>query len=209
MAKSLYQKELDRVQHLIKRYEKKGYTTAYNRSTLKELSFEELRGITPVKVREEVTYADYSTGDIYTYEEREQQIKEERKQKIRAKKELKRMEQDEEYRNRFNEANLVYNEFINRLNTIGVNNPETQSYLLDVLNEQIAIYGRDKVIMRMADSGSDIIEATEIALYYKQGYGGWQTAVNHIMQIITGNIPTAEESSKFEEQLDSEYEVED
>ena len=59
MAKSLYQKELDRVQHLIKRYEKKGYTTAYNRSTLKELSFEELKGITPVKVREEVTYADY------------------------------------------------------------------------------------------------------------------------------------------------------
>ena len=119
------------------------------------------------------------------------------------------MEQDEEYRKRFNEANLVYTEFINRLNTIGINNPETQSYLLNVLNEQIAIYGKAKVIMRMADSGSDIIEATEIALYYKQGYGGWQTAVNHIMQIITGKIPKAEESAKFDEQLESEDEVEE
>lgn len=72
------------------------------------------------------------------------------------------------------------------------------------LSQQINTYGRDKVIMAMANAPTELISEAQIATHYNPGDERHDKAIVRIREIITGEIPSAQELKELQDRMDQD-----
>lgn len=112
--------------------------------------------------------------------------------------------QKEDWRQLFNEGNIVLQEIYNMIEQARQLKPRAAEHLENVLNDQIAEYGLTGVCMSIAQSPEEFKADAEIALHYDPGNQNHDKAILDIEQIITGEIMTMEEAMQRQEELDTE-----
>lgn len=76
----------------------------------------------------------------------------------------------------------------------------------NLLQQQINKYGFNVVMANISNAPQDFLEACEIALKYRTTTDQHQTAIARIAEIITGEIPTAEQMREMSEDTESSEE---
>lgn len=125
---------------------------------------------------------------------------------------LRRARKELSFRNKFEVGESAYRQVLSMIKDVDAVHKQSADYLKNLLEAEIKTYGRDKVIQSIANAPDYLIEASTIVLYYKEGSSSFNDAVSSIQKIITGDIPSAEESAKLAEitdgAVDSDEELE-
>lgn len=122
-----------------------------------------------------------------------------------------RMSHEQEFRNQFTTGETTYRSIIDMINDVLATN--TYKYaawdLMSDLNEQIATYGKDAVMVSIGNAPSDMIEDVQIALRYNPGDSRHDRAVLALRELITGEIPSAAEVARFQDRMDADAYTDD
>jgi hypothetical protein len=110
---------------------------------------------------------------------------------------LKRARHDYNFRTSFEVGRSAYRQVVDMIKDVDAVHKDSANYLSRLLEKEISSYGEDTVIKNIAQAPDYLIEASSIALFYKEGSSSFNNAVSAIHQIIKGDIPSAEESAEL------------
>lgn len=231
-AEKLYAKQLKRIKQFIRRAEKRGFIFENDIIPKKpkkvtKASVRKLEGLTPEKLYKKSLYLEESTGEITEAQKRR---KEERK--ISAIKAAKtRKERQKQRRNwTFKDAEKnreqlpsegkeafknIIDDFVSRLqiDTSWVGRKRrrpvalqetirSQSVLLSIINQQIALFGEEEIGNRLQVNADKLTELLTIVLWDSKAEA-IQTATRLFIEILTGNSLTPSQLQDLD--LESEY----
>lgn len=231
-AEKEYAKELRRIKKFIKRAEQRGFRFSDdvipNRpKKVTQKSVQKLKKITPQQLYKKAT-ALSETGKIISGTERRAEERkasarkgvETRRKKLqqvskidtkfikdRGKKDLenkKRLSEEDEYRNLFQEGEIIYNRIISMINEIDKQHQHASNHLKSVLKGEIDTYGKDRVFKSIAQAPQEVIELSDIALRYNPGDSRHDNAIRELLILITGALPTAEELQELQDAIDED-----
>lgn len=117
-----------------------------------------------------------------------------------------RIEHEKDFRNQFTTGETTYRSIVDMINDALATNTYKQAAwdLMSELNEQIATYGKDAVMVSIGNAPSDMIEDAQIALRYNPGDSRHDRAVLALRELITGEIPSAAEVAQFQDRMDAD-----
>lgn len=172
-------------------------TTTDSRIKALEDELKELRR----RAREEEEQRDREEAEKRRREEEEWQ----RKRREEDERQKRRGATDSSYARDFAQGSVILNAVQDKINSFQENfGWKTGEKMKRILDEQLAKYGRSKVIQNLANASEDIIEATEIALVYHEGTGQHSRAVMTFVQLLSGEIPTAKVAKEMEDAMEED-----
>lgn len=171
-----------------------------------------------VKEEEEKDYGDYGTNlpteeshdkDFQPTQEEtpfdaEAQWQAEQRAKDNAN--IERLNSDDSYASHFQYGELVL-QGIQQLVDSAMSEGSYKQAGMDLsieLSQQINTYGRDKVILAMANAPEELISEAQIATHYNPGDERHDKAIIRIREIITGEIPSAKELKDQQDRMDAD-----
>lgn len=236
-AEKLYSKQLKRIKQFIRRAEKRGFifeedVIPQKPKKVTKASVRKLEKLTPEKLYKKSLYLEESTGEI---EEAQKRRKEERKQS--AKKAAKTRKERQKARRNWTledaeknreqlptEGKEVFkntiDEFVSRLQIdtswLGrkrrrpVALQETihsQGILINLINQQIALYGEEEIGNRLQSNSDKLSELLSIILWDSKAEA-IQTATRVFAEILTGNplMPSQLQELEQESEYNEDYE---
>lgn len=185
----------------LKSFERENYKKLYN------VSSGEING----KVVSGTQYREYERREAArkAQETKRQREEAERERREREEQERQEREWEEERRRRdefereradkYQEGEIVFDEvqrLIDEYPTAG------SKYLKAKLSQEIVSYGKDSVIMALAEAPSDAIEYAKIICYYEDEAPKIQQAMHEFLNIIRGTKETADEAKETGEVMD-------
>lgn len=231
-AEKLYTKQLKRIKQFIRRAEKRGFVfkediIPQKPKKVTKASVRKLEKLKPEKLYKKSLYVDESTGEI---KEAQKRLKEERKQRaIKAAKTRKQRQKDrrnwtkedaDKHREQLpSEGKEVFrniiDDFVSRLqiDTSWVGRKRrrpvalqetirSQSLLLTLINQQIALFGEEEIGNRLQANSDKLSELLTIVLWDSKAEA-IQSATRLFMEILTGNTLTPSQLQDLD--LESEY----
>lgn len=231
-TEKLYSKQLKRIKQFIRRAEKRGFVfkediIPQKPKKVTKASVRKLEKLTPEKLYKKGLYVSEETGEYYKAEKRR---KEERKQSAikaaRTRKERQKQRREwsfkdaEKHREQLpSEGKEVYrniiDDFVSRLqiDTSWVGKKRrrpvalqetirSQSLLLSLINQQIALFGEEEIGNRLQDNADKLSELLTIVLWDSKAES-IQSATRLFMEILTGNTLTPSQLQDLD--LESEY----
>lgn len=231
-AEKLYSKQLKRIKQFIRRAEKRGFVfeediIPQKPKKVTKASVRKLEKLTPEKLYKKSLYLEESTGEI---EEAQKRRKEERKQS--ARKAVKTRKQRQKDRRNWTKEDAEKNrgqlpvegneslrntidDFVSRLqiDTSWVGRKRrrpvalqetirSQSVLLTLINQQIALFGEEEIGNRLQANSDKLSELITIVLWDSKAEA-IQSATRLFMEILTGNTLTPSQLQDLD--LESEY----
>lgn len=231
-AEKLYAKQLKRIKQFIRRAEKRGYVfkediIPQKPKKVTKASVRKLEKLTPEKLYKKSLYVEESTGEI---KEAQKRLKEERKQRaIKAAKTRKQRQKDrrnwtkedaDKHREQLpSEGKEVFrniiDDFVSRLqiDTSWVGRKRrrpvalqetirSQSLLLTLINQQIALFGEEEIGNRLQANSDKLSELITIVLWDSKAEA-IQSATRLFIETLTGNTLTPSQLQDLD--LESEY----
>ena len=228
-TEKLYSKQLKRIKQFIRRAEKRGFIFKEDIIPKKpkkvtKASVKKLEKLTPEKLYKKSLYVEESTGEI---EEAQKRRKEESARKAaKTKKERQKQRRSwsfkdaEKHREQLpSEGKEVFkniiDEFVSRLqiDTSWVGRKRrrpvalqetirSQSLLLTLINQQIALFGEEEIGNRLQANADKLSELITIVLWDSKAEA-IQSATRLFMEILTGNSLTPSQLQDLD--LESEY----
>lgn len=126
------------------------------------------------------------------------------------KEESDRAIKDREYREKIERGNLIIDSVYQTINDSTQGRPKSREHLKEVLDNEIATYGRDAVAQAIAPYEGAFLAQCEAALTYSQTDGRHLGAIQRIEEMIRGHILSAEEAINVQNAIDyDEYEEEE
>ena len=231
-AEKLYAKQLKRIKQFIRRAEKRGFVfkediISQKPKKVTKASVRKLEKLTPEKLYKKSLYVEESTGEI---KEAQKRLKEERKQ--RARKAAKTRKQRQKDRRNWTKEDAdkhreqlpsegkevfrnIIDDFVSRLqiDTSWVGRKRrrpvalqetirSQSLLLTLINQQIALFGEEEIGNRLQANSDKLSELITIVLWDSKSEA-IQSATRLFMEILTGNTLTPSQLQDLD--LESEY----
>lgn len=231
-AEKLYSKQLKRIKQFIRRAEKRGFifeedVIPQRPKKVTNASVRKLKKLTSEKLYKKSLYVEESTGEI---EEGQKRRKEERKQSARKAVKTRKERQQQRRNWTFKDAekykdqlpsegkevfkNIIDN-FVSRLqiDTSWVGRKRrrpvalqetirSQSVLLSLINQQIALFGEEEIGNRLQANSDKLSELISIVLWDSKAEA-IQSATRLLMEILTGNTLTPSQLQDLD--LESEY----
>lgn len=236
-AEKQYAKELQRIKRFIKRAEQRGFRFSEDVIPTKpkkitSRSVQKLKKIKPQQLYKKST-AISELGKIISGTERRieerklasRKAVETRRKKLEAvskidnkflkereeedRRNKKRLKEDKEYRNLFNEGEIIYKRIMTMIDEIDKQHKRAAEHLNSVLNGEIKTYGKDKVFKSIAQAPQEMIELADVALRYNPGDHRHDNAIREMLILITGAIPTAEELQDLQTAIDEDGYIND
>lgn len=230
-AEKLYSKQLKRIKQFIRRAEKRGFVfeediIPQKPKKVTKASVRKLEKITPEKLYKKSLYVEESTGEIKKgqkrrKEEREQSAKKAAKTRERQKQRRSWSFKDaEKHREQLpSEGKEVFkntiDDFVSRLqiDTSWVGRKRrrpvalqetirSQSVLLSLINQQIALFGEEEIGNRLQANSDKLSELIGIVLWDSKAEA-IQSATRLFMDILTDNTLTPTQLQDLD--LESEY----
>lgn len=207
VAQQAYKKELKRVKQLIRRAEQRGYTFESNPlpkvpKRITEASVRKLEKITHKTLYKKAELTNPEQYEAYKEKVRQQKFEYQRRKKDRE--EQERLRNNQEFADKFSEGQIVYNRILEMIDGVSRDHVKAGEHLRSVLDSEIGQYGKDKVFRALADAPQEAVELSEIALRYNPGDPRHDDAIRELLMLITGTIPTAEESRNLQDAIDSD-----
>lgn len=231
-AEKLYSKQLKRIKQFIRRAEKRGFVfeediIPQKPKKVTKASVRKLEKLTPEKLYKKSLYLEESTGEI---EEAQKRRKEERKQS--ARKAVKTRKQRQKDRRNWTKEDAEKNrgqlpvegneslrntidDFVSRLqiDTSWVGRKRrrpvalqetirSQSVLLTLINQQIALFGEEEIGNRLQANADKLSELLTIVLWDSKAEA-IQSATRLFMETLTGTSLTPSQLQDLD--LESEY----
>ena len=229
---NLYEKQLKRIKQFIYRAEKRGFIFPENiipkrPKKIKKESVGVLERLTPEKLYKKSLYVSEETGEYYKAEKRR---KEERKQRARKAVKTRKERQKQRRSWSFKDAEKhreqlpsegkevfknIIDDFVSRLqiDTSWVGRKRrrpvalqetirSQSVLLSLINQQIALFGEEEIGNRLQANSDKLSELISIVLWDSKAEA-IQSATRLFMEILTGNTLTPSQLQDLD--LESEY----
>ena len=106
---------------------------------------------------------------------------------------------DRESAQQFQEGEIVYSNIIDMINQYPTKGAK---HLSDMLSREIAKYGKENVIMAMAQAPDTAISYARTIVFYEDSSEGIHTALQEFAGMITGAIPDADEAKEMGEVMD-------
>lgn len=232
LAEQQYNKELRRIKQFIKRAEKRGYRFDSDiipdrPKRITKASVSRLKKITPTTLYKKSTALSEEGKVVSGTERRVQERKISAQKAVQTRRERlakvskptkgfeedrrrkdteqkKRLTEDEEFRQKFTQGEIVYSRIIDMINNVGRDHIRAAEHLKSVLEHEIQEYGRENVLRSIGESPQEAIELSEIALRYNPGDSRHDDATRELLMVITGTIPTAEESIALQESIEAD-----
>lgn len=231
-AELQYNKELRRIKQFIRRAEKRGFR--FEPSVIPEKpkritksSVARLQKITPATLyKKSLALSDSGKVVTGTQKRKEERQKSARKgvetrrarlntvslpntrfeveRRNQDEQELRRLSDDEQYRSAFNEGEIVYNRILDMINDVTRDHYKAGHSLLSTLNHEISTYGKEAVLRSIGNSPQEAIELAQITLRYNPGDNRHDDAIRELQMLITGTIPTAEESRNLQDAIEAD-----
>ena len=231
-AEKLYSKQLKRIKQFIRRAEKRGFVfeediIPQKPKKVTKASVRKLEKLTPEKLYKKSLYVDEPTGEI---EEAQKRLKEERKQRARKAAKTKKERQKQRRSWSFKDAEKhreqlpsegkevfknIIDDFVSRLqiDTSWVGRKRrrpvalqetihSQSVLLSLINQQIALFGEEEIGNRLQANSDNLSELISIVLWDSKAEA-IQSATRLFMEIVIGNSLTPSQLQDLD--LESEY----
>lgn len=231
-AEKLYSKQLKRIKQFIRRAEKRGFIfeediIPQKPKKVTKASVRKLEKLTPEKLYKKSLYVEESTGEI---EEAQKRLKEERKQRARKAVKTRKERQKQRRSWSFKDAEKhreqlpsegkevfknIIDDFVSRLqiDTSWVGRKRrrpvalqetirSQSVLLSLINQQIALFGEEEIGNRLQANSDKLSELISIVLWDSKAEA-IQSATRLFMEILTGNTLTPSQLQDLD--LESEY----
>lgn len=204
-------KQYNRVANFIRRAEKRGYRFDYVlKAELKTLSTKKLKSLTPAKLYEQsvnIKYGKEISGTRARQIERSLAGKKAYETRKEREKEREREKENEDYLPSY--STIVLEEIKTLIKQYATSKSEVRSsigdYLLELLDAQIRNYG-EEVVAKACEEAPDEIKATIESIIFESKDDRRRDKIAQFVQLITGVIPTIEESKEFTE-LAEDYEV--
>lgn len=231
-AQRQYEKELKRIKQFIRRAEKRGYRFPDNvippkPKRITRASVSRLQKIKPQTLYKKATALSESGKIVSGTERRAEErrasaVKGARTRKARERQrtasgvdfeterrrqdeeEQRRLREDEAFRRKFEEGEIVYNMILEAIADIDKYHKRAAEHVKEILDREIATYGRDAVLRTIGETPGEVLELAEIALRYNPGDSRHDNAVNELVNIIRGTVPTAEEMREMQDILDED-----
>lgn len=116
-----------------------------------------------------------------------------------------RLQKDEEFAQQFKQGEITYQSMTDRINdALSAGYKYSAFDLMSELNEQIARYGKESVMAAIGNAPQEVLETADIALRYNPGSDQHTRAISELRQIITGEIPSAEESARMMDRIEQD-----
>lgn len=193
---------------------KKGKTTEV-------ISGEEYQDILRKKRREEREYERTHPLEEYTQEEINKMLEEDERERIQLEEEEKQFreqqrkrdeearrkaKEDAEYKHRFSKAEVAYNTVQEMIDDVRNSSERGYLHTRAIWNEEIHNYGIDAVLANIVnmEGNYELIVSAQRAIHYAPGSTQHDEAINALLTIIRGHIPSAEEVRKVEEEIEAE-----
>ena len=106
---------------------------------------------------------------------------------------------DRESAQQFQEGEIVYSNILYLINQYPTKGAK---HLSDMLSREIAKYGKENVIMAMAQAPDTAISYARTIVFYEDSSEGIHTALQEFAGMITGAIPDADEAKEMGEVMD-------
>ena len=230
-TEKLYSKQLKRIKQFIRRAEKRGFIfkediIPQKPKKVTKASVRKLEKLTPEKLYKKSLYVEESTGEI---EEAQKRRKEERKQSAKKAAKTRKERQKQRRGWSFKDAEKhreqlpsegkevfknIIDDFVSRLqiDTSWVRKRRrpvalqetirSQSVLLSLINQQIALFGEEEIGNRLQANSDKLSELISIVLWDSKAEA-IQSATRLFMEILTGNTLTPSQLQDLD--LESEY----
>ena len=231
-TEKLYSKQLKRIKQFIRRAEKRGFVfkediIPQKPKKVTKASVRKLEKLTAEKLYKKSLYVEESTGEI---EEAQKRLKEERKQRARKAAKTRKERQKQRRSWSFEDAEKhreqlpsegkesfknIIDDFVSRLqiDTSWVGRKRrrpvalqetthSQSLLLTLINQQIALFGEEEIGNRLQANSDKLSELITIVLWDSKAEA-IQSATRLFMEILTGNNLTPSQLQDLD--LESEY----
>ena len=145
-------------------------------------------------------------GDVPTPDNEIPQSQESFEEEIRRKDEeaKRRLTEDEQYRQKFNEGKIVYDKILDMIYEVDIKHQRSAESLRRALDREFDAYGEDAVLMAMANAPADFIESCEKALTYKPEDERHLLAITRLHELITGTAVSIEEAQRIHDDVDSD-----
>jgi len=202
-------KQYNRVTNFIRRAEKRGYKFDYVlKAELKTLSTSKLKALTPAKLYERSVNIKYGKEISGTQARQiERSLAGKKAYKTRKEREKERERENEDYLPSY--STLVLEEIKSLIRQYATSKSEVRStigdYLLELLETQIRNYG-EEAVAKACEQAPDQIKATIESIIFESKDDRRRDKIAEFVQLITGVIPTIDESKEFTE-LAEEFEV--
>ena len=190
-AERAYRAQLNRIRKQIHRMQERGYQLTgrvipERPSRITKKSVEKLRKITAAEIYKKSVKIEETPEGIKVIKGTEARAAERRESARKAAETRKR-------KGFFRGVILENIEYM--IKTAGSEYYESAQDLQDVIDDNIAKYGRDEVIRLFNEAPVESIEAAQVAIYYRIGSKQHEGAIDNIYRILSGGvIPTMEEA---------------
>lgn len=171
--------------------------------TTEVISGEEYQEILRKKRREDREYERTHPLEEYTQEEEKQFREQQRKKDEEAR---KRAKEDAEYKHRFSKSEMAYDTVQQMIDDVRNSSERGYLHTKAIWNEEIHTYGREAVLANIVnmEGNYELIESAQRAIHYAPGSTQHDEAINALLTIIRGHIPSAEEIRTVEEEIEAE-----
>lgn len=124
----------------------------------------------------------------------------------RDKSNIERLSQDKSYAEQFEQGNITLQNIQQMIDSAMTDGTYKQAGMdLSIeLSQQIHEYGKDKVAMAIAQAPQEAIEDAQVALNYNPGDERHDKAIIALRELITGEIPSAEELKEMQDRMDAD-----
>lgn len=117
---------------------------------------------------------------------------------------LERLNKDKTFRDQFREGKLVIAHVSDMIHDVDAKHGQAARHLRQVLDEQLQTFGEEAVAMSVSQQSQDFIETCEVALRYNPGDSRHDNAIIHLLVLIKGEIPSAEELKQLEDEIEQD-----
>lgn len=128
----------------------------------------------------------------------------EAEQRIKDEEAKRRLREEEEYRQRFSQGKIIYDQIMDMIYEIDIQFQRSADSLRHALEREFERYGEDKVLMSMAEVEPDFLETCRRALTYLPEDERHVKAITHLHELITGEALSIEEAQRIHDEVDSD-----
>lgn len=129
-----------------------------------------------------------------------------KEQASRDQENLERLGADKEFASRFSTGNVILQNIQQMIDSAMTDGTYKQAGMdLSIeLSQQIHQYGKDRIAMAIAQAPQEAIEDAQVALNYNPGDERHDKAIIALRELITGEIPSAEELKQMQDRMDAD-----
>lgn len=208
-----YNKERNRIKRFIRNAEKRGYVFEPNLippkpKTITSGSIRRLSKIKPAQLYNKAYAISAVTGQPITVAQRKREIREEASRKAwetrRRKKDqadYNRIKSNREWQQMFHASRLVWDKVQSLIANVGIQQSQSADLLNTLLNTQIEKYGTDIVLYSIAQASEDFLSTCEVIIKYHPSSDVSRAAVQHLYELISGNLPSDAEQAEIDKAL--------